>query len=230
MPGFFKKNFLLVFHRYILPSVRSPKKVFAFYWLFNLWGNPESRSGDGSTLRYTEGLRKVLPNLLRELEAKTFLDAPCGDFHWMRHVAMPEEVEYIGGDIVAPMIRRLQKRYASPKRHFLVLDVVNDPLPKSDLWMCRDLVFHLPNQDVLRLLDNFLRADIEWLLITSHVEEQDANRDIRPGQFRFVNLLLPPFSLPQPRRRVRDYIEGFPERYLYLYHRKDLQAWRKARG
>jgi len=195
---------------------------FSFYWLFNLWGNKETRSGDGSTLAYTAELRKALPEIMHELSVRVFFDAPCGDFHWMRYVDFSQRIEYIGGDIVKPMIKRLQRLYGNEYRKFIVIDVVRDPLPRADLWMCRDLIFHLPNQDIYSILRNFIQSDIEWLLITSHAARSGVNRDIRPGQFRLVNLLEPPFSLPPARRKLKDYVKGYPERYLLLYHRSDL--------
>lgn len=216
---------LLFVHRWIIPRLGDRKRVFSLYWRFNLWGVSETRSGEGSTLRYTAPLRAALPPLLARLNVHCLLDAPCGDFHWMRHVQLPDASTYIGGDIVRPMIRKLKQDYENDRYRFIVLDVVHDPLPAADLWLCRDLVFHLPNQDIFRLLKNFLRSEIPWLLITSHARTKSANENIHPGGFRMVDLLQPPFSLPDPRERVVDYIEGWPERYLFLYHRKDLEAW-----
>ena len=51
----------------------------------------ESRSGAGSTLRYTQPLRKKLPGLIKKLNIDGILDIPCSDFNWMAHVSLPNE-------------------------------------------------------------------------------------------------------------------------------------------
>src|SRR5207302_8241115 len=52
----------------------------------NLWSDPETRSGVGSSLDSTRALRAELPKAMRSLSARTLLDVPCGDFSWMQHV------------------------------------------------------------------------------------------------------------------------------------------------
>ena len=52
----------------------------------NLWSDPETRSGVGSSLDSTRVLRAELPKAMRSLGARTLLDVPCGDFSWMQHV------------------------------------------------------------------------------------------------------------------------------------------------
>ncbi len=41
------------------------------------------------------------------------------------------------------------------------------PLPKADLWLCRDVLFHLPNKDVITVLANFANSEIPYLLTTT---------------------------------------------------------------
>ena len=44
------------------------------------WGDGESVSGPGSDLDQTAAIREALPKLLREIGARSMVDAPCGDF------------------------------------------------------------------------------------------------------------------------------------------------------
>jgi hypothetical protein len=53
---------------------------FARIYSTNLWSDPESRSGVGSSLDSTRVVRAELPKALRQLEARVLLDVPCGDF------------------------------------------------------------------------------------------------------------------------------------------------------
>lgn len=208
---------------------RPASAVFADYWGRNHWRNPETRSGDGSTLAYTEPLRRELPALLARIDARSMLDLPCGDFNWMRHVALPPGFEYTGADIVPKMIDGLQARHGGPGRRFVCIDALTEPVPDADLWMCRDLIFHLPNADIVRVLERFARSRVGHLLITSHAATQGVNTDTFMGGFQLVNLQQPPFALPEPRARLTDHVSGYPERYLLLYRREDVVQWLEQR-
>jgi hypothetical protein len=188
----------------------------------NRWLSCESRSGRGSTLDYTRPLRKALAKYLKTLNVKVFLDAPCGDFNWMQHVELPEGALYIGGDIVARLIQDLQQAYGGPAHSFRKLDIVEDPLPKADLWLCRDVLFHLPNHEVITVLESFANSDIPLLLTTTYGFPK-RNEDVRPGGFRFINLQLPPFRLPRPLTRIRDFVAPEPPRYLGLWSREQVK-------
>src|SRR5262245_66529053 len=80
-------------------------ETFSAIYQNNSWRNSESVSGRGSTLARTSVLRETLPILLKELNCQCFLDAPCGDFNWMRQVGL-DGIQYVGIDIVADLIDR----------------------------------------------------------------------------------------------------------------------------
>ena len=71
----------------------------------NAWGNRESVSGEGSNLERTKVVRAELPGLLARHGVRSLLDAPCGDFYWMKEVDLAG-VDYIGVDIVPEIIAR----------------------------------------------------------------------------------------------------------------------------
>jgi len=91
----------------------------------NYWRNDESRSGSGSTLAYTENLRKELPDLFREQNIQRLLDAPCGDFNWMSLVVQETGIRYTGGDIVAPLVDDNNSKFASENVDFIHLDITH---------------------------------------------------------------------------------------------------------
>jgi hypothetical protein len=195
----------------------------------NRWLSCESRSGRGSTLAYTKPLRKSLAKYLRRLNVTVFLDAPCGDFNWMRQVELPAGTSYIGGDIVAQLIEDLERVHGAPTRSFRRLDIVEGPLPRADLWLCRDVLFHLPNKDVITVLANFANSEIPYLLTTTYTFPK-RNEDVRPGGFRFINLQLPPFLLPPPLSRIVDFVAPEPPRYLGLWSRDQVKSALERRG
>ncbi|HKX33145.1 MAG TPA: class I SAM-dependent methyltransferase, partial [Blastocatellia bacterium] len=159
-------------------------------------------SGPGSDLIQTAAIVRELPRLLEELRVQTLLDAPCGDFHWMQHVDLGT-AGYLGIDIVEEQVRRNQLEYARPGRRFRCLDVTADPLPRTELILSRDLLVHLSFRDLEAALRNFKRSMSEYLLTTTF-PQLEKNADILTGNWRPINLQLPPFNFPSPRRLINE--------------------------
>jgi hypothetical protein len=208
----------------VAPLAQSEDRQEVFSKIFvenTAWGSYESRSGAGSTVAVTAGLRERLPKVCATLKVRTFLDAPCGDYNWMRHVKFPEGVTYLGADIVPALISDLTARYADSSHFFSVLDIVEGPLPEADLWLCRETLFHLPNDDILSVLRHFRRSRIRYLLTTNH-NSCRTNLDVKPGAYRHINLRRPPFNLPRPIMQVDEAgLPGVP-RVLALWSRAQI--------
>jgi hypothetical protein len=201
-----------------LLSRLGPSEVFGLIYAENLWGVEESRSGAGSTLSQTEAMRNTLPALLSQLEVKTLLDLPCGDFHWMSRIKLAG-IDYIGADIVPALVASNASQYSGPGRAFIELDLVTSKLPMVDAVLCRDCLVHLPNEMVATALRNICSSGSTWLISTtfpSHLE----NPDITLGLWRPINLERPPFSLPPPQTLLH---EGNPDP---RYADKCLGVWR----
>jgi hypothetical protein len=206
----------------VAPLAQSEERQEAFSEIFveNAFGSSESRSGPGSTIVATARLRERLPKLCVSLKVKTFFDAPCGDYNWMRHVKFPEGVTYIGADIVPAIISDLSARHSDSSHFFSVLDIVEGPWPEADLWLCRDALFHLPNDDILSVLRHFKRSQISYLLTTNH-NFCRRNLDVKSGGYRYVNLRRPPFALPRPMMQIDEAGAGTP-RVLALWSRAQI--------
>lgn len=202
------------------------EEVFTDAFQGNGWGGVTSRSGQGSDLEETETLRRELPRLVRELGARSLLDAPCGDLTWMREVELGVD-EYIGADVVRPLVDHLQTTEANGRCRFVLADITRDPLPAADMILCRDCLVHLPDALVKAALENFRRSGAIYLLTTTFSRRlRNRRRDIRIGEWRTLNLTLPPFSLPQPLRLLNEGYRGkggaFADKSLGLWRLEDL--------
>ena len=162
----------------------------------NFWADPESVSGRGSTLLRTGVIRRSLPGLLESVGATSLLDAACGDFNWMRRVAL-EGIKYTGVDVVRELINRNCQLYENGNRSFVVLDITRDQLPQTDVILCRDCLIHFSNGHTQAAIANFKRSNSMFLLATTHTSVRE-NTDIRTGGWRPVNLELPPFNFAPP--------------------------------
>lgn len=192
---------------------------FAYIHERNLWEGAESRSGAGSGLDETETLRRELPGLLARLGVRELLDVPCGDFRWLSETDLA--CAYTGADIVPALAAENETRFAGAGRRFLTLDLTRDPLPPADAVLCRDCLVHLSFANIEHALTNLRRGGARWLLATTFPGIA-ANRDIEDGDWRPLNLALPPLGLGAPAELL---VEGCREGGG-AYADKALGVWR----
>jgi len=94
-------------------------------------------------------------------------------------------------------------------------------LPKVDLIFVRDCLVHLSYDDIFKALDNICKSDSQYLLATTFTE-RTRNNNIATGQWRTLNLQIPPFDLPEPQIILN---EGHPEKE---WRDKSLGLWEVA--
>jgi len=206
----------------VLTPRRHMQSTFARFYTENLWGDCESASGPGSNLARTAKLRNELPILLQELGARSMLDAPCGDFNWMKETRVTLE-QYIGVDIIPELIARNQSRYGSEHTRFVLLDLTRDALPGVDVILCRDCFIHFSDRHIAAAIRNFKRSGSTYLL-TNTYREWRQNENIRTGDFHHLNLQLPPFNFPPPIRQID---EKSPAEQAQFFG-KTLGLWKLA--
>ena len=201
---------------------KSRQQKFTEVYEKNIWHGTESVSGTGSDARQTALLRRVLPELMRELGATSLIDAPCGDLHWMKDV--PWEtlgVAYTGVDIVPALVETLRGKF--PGRRFECQDLVTELLPQADVVFCRDCLVHLPVEEVKTVVRNIVKSGAAWLLTTTF-PSSGTNTEVRWSGWRPINLQGAPFNLPAPVKLIN---EGCTEDGG-KYADKSLGLWRVA--
>ena len=177
-------------------SMKKMNDIFNEIYKYNAWGGTESISGPGSSTEATRTIISELPHLIEEYNIKSILDAPCGDFNWMKHIDLNIDC-YIGVDIIPEMIRKNNTDYGTNKTHFFHLDLSTSPLPKTDLIICRDCLVHFSFHDIRQALNNFKNSSSKYLLTTTFTE-RTTNVDITTGDWRPLNLQADPLMLPKP--------------------------------
>ncbi len=179
----------------------------------------ESYSGIGSTLENTKAIRRALPGLLYILKCETLIDAPCGDFNWMKSLDLPIK-KYIGIDVIQSWIENNQHDYGNQHRTFLHLDITEQVLPKGDVVLTRDALIHFSNKDIAKFL-KLLKASGSRYLLTTHFPKHTSQEDINTGEVRPINLELPPFNFPIPLLTIS---EEYPINPIYAD--KCLALWK----
>jgi glycosyltransferase involved in cell wall biosynthesis len=158
----------------------------------------ESLCGAGSSLDASREVRAFLARVIVDYGIRTLSDAPCGDLNWIRHMDLTG-VDYRGYDLS----RLLLNLGRSRKKDVQVseFDLLTEILPKADLILCRDFLFLMPNDDILKVLELFKRSGSTYLMTTTF-DWLEENRDSTSGVsgvshgFRFLNLHLSPFNFP----------------------------------
>jgi hypothetical protein len=211
----------------LVPSKVRARKFTEIYRAGGWRGDQPTLSGHGSNLEWTARVRAQLPELLKEIGIASLLDAPCGDFFWMKECNL-QIISYVGMDIVSGLIEENSRRYGRTGRSFKVGDLVTDDLPRVDLIFCRDCLVHLRNREVIDAIRNFKRSGSTYLLTTTFTNVGD-NTDLdQPGDWRAINLTQKPFYLPQPLRVLDEgYAETggrFTDKALGLWRLSDLDV------
>ncbi len=195
----------------------SLKEIFDRIYEKNLWQSSETVSGKGSELIFAQNLLLHLPVVLKKYNVKTVVDAPCGDYNWILHLDYRFE-KYTGIDIVQKLIEK-NKKYENERVKFFAGDILAYNIPSSDLIFCRDCFIHLTFKQIFKALENFKKSGAGFIMLTSY--DNCRNEDVLAGQFRKINLLLPPFNFPAPK----DIIQELPSeegKYFCLWKLEDL--------
>jgi SAM-dependent methyltransferase len=200
------------------------RKHFTKIYNQNLFHGTESRSGTGSSLSQTTVLRRELSRLIDELAISRFLDAPCGDCHWVADLDW-SKTRYIGADVVAALIGANQARLAARGMTFIVADLCTEPLPRADLIFCRDCWVHLSYGQIKACLNNFRRSGAEYLLTTTFTSRAK-NRELGGIIWRPLNLEVAPFFFPSPIKVILEECTedngDFADKGMGLWRLKDL--------
>jgi SAM-dependent methyltransferase len=133
---------------------RSPREVFEHIYHHNMWGKGDGlvvHSGPGSdpsmTAPYVEAVRRFI-------EARgitSLVDLGCGDFRVGAQL-VTDGLRYYGVDIVPRVIEVNTKTHTTPHVTFMCLDAISEELPRADLCLIREVLQHLSNDEIARIL------------------------------------------------------------------------------
>ena len=168
-----------------------------------MWGGGvDFYSGLGShTPEIVKPYIAVVVNFLNFFDEKLVVcDLGCGDFN-VGNQLVHHTKKYIAIDIVPNLIERNKNLFKSKNLKFLCLDICEDTLPKADCVIVRQVMQHLSNAEILKLVDKLVRY--RYLIITEHlpIGNFTPNKDIISGQgIRLkknsgVDILEPPFTM-----------------------------------
>ena len=199
--------------------------IFTEKWAFKTWGGV-SLSGTGSDLIQTAAIRTAIPSLLQKYHCKTMVDAPCGDYYWMKMVNHQLD-KYIGIDIVLPLVLTNQINYGDHQHVFIHMDIINEIIPKADLVLCRDCLGHFSDEEIAKTIRNFKKSGSTYLLTTSFTQHHsNINSTIGTGSWRPLDLRQSPYFFPEPleisNENCTEDNNDWSDKSLFLWKIQDL--------
>lgn len=180
------------------------KDAMAQVYKMKLWGeNPSDfYSGIGSHHpELVEPYIETVKSFLTSFETPLVVcDLGCGDFNVGKEL-VEHSGKYVAVDIVEELIERNRKMFQDENLEFHCLDIATEELPAGDCALLRQVLQHLSNREVKRVVSKL--ALYKYLILTEHLPEGDftPNKEIISGQgIRLkkqsgVDLLAPPFNL-----------------------------------
>jgi 2-polyprenyl-3-methyl-5-hydroxy-6-metoxy-1,4-benzoquinol methylase len=161
------------------------KKVMEQIYDLNLWGENDSEfySGFGShNSELVAPYVKIVTEFLTSFDSPiSVLDVGCGDFNIGSQLVQYTQ-NYIAVDIVAELINYNKTKFKADNLEFKCLDISKDNLPKADCVIIRQVLQHLSNAEVQRILHKLV--NFKYVIITEHIPKGDfiPNKDIISGQ------------------------------------------------
>lgn len=146
-------------------------------------------SGAGSLPAATARYRAWLKDFLRQNAVRSVVDLGCGGWQTSSLVDWTG-VDYVGVDVSTTIIEANRKKHGREGVRFEVLDSY-ETLPSADVLIVKDVLQHLPNEDVHKVL---ALRQYKTIVATNCVQGARRNKDIAAGDFRPLRLTEPPFS------------------------------------
>jgi SAM-dependent methyltransferase len=187
----------------------SDEQVFTQIYAQGEWGrSPQASelfySGTGSHEQtvvniYVTAVTAFLSTLSHK---PSVVDLGCGDFavgSQIRHLCS----EYTACDIVLPLIQRNRVKFSELNVDFKHLDITNSALPQGEVVFLRQVLQHLSNASIQRLISS-LQNNFKYIVLTEHVcthpgfianLDKPTGPDTRLGLNSGVVLTAPPFNL-----------------------------------
>ena len=183
-------------------------EIFSEIYRRQLWGRPTSdrkfSSGHGSSMELHVGpYVAAVGEFLASFPARpSVVDLGCGDFNVGSKIRQYFG-NYIACDVAHAVLNENRIRYSGMDVEFRQLDMINEPLPDGEVCIIRQVLQHLSNADILRVVQKLYKYQV--LIITEPVprfkflpnldQPTGVSSRLARGIPSGVVLTEPPFSL-----------------------------------
>jgi SAM-dependent methyltransferase len=174
----------------------------------NWGGKPgDISSGYGSDGEIADSYVDAVVTFLRLINCASVVDIGCGDFRIGSKIAFAIP-KYTGVDVSRIVIDRNKSLHNRDGVSFEVCDAEHDTLPPGDVCLIRQVLQHLSNRSIKKILDRLVMS-YQYVVITEHLPARNAFRafnldkptggDVRPYFGSGVYVDQPPFNVSVDR-------------------------------
>lgn len=179
------------------------KDAMAQIYEMKLWGRGKTDFYSGAGSHESDLIDPYIDVLISFLTSfkspLSVCDLGCGDFNIGKELVQYTK-KYVAVDIVEGLIAHNKEKFKEDNLEFLCLDISVDDLPSGDCAFLRQVLQHLSNSEVKRILSKV--TDYKYVILTEHIPEGDfiPNKEIISGQgirlkkLSGLNVLAPPFN------------------------------------
>jgi hypothetical protein len=139
-----------------------------------IWQRGAAASGPGSEGYLADRYVELIREYAARHNLRTAVDGGCGDFEVGSRIA-PIFESYVALDVSPRIIGINRRRYdVLAKRNvtFAVADMMSGPLPPADLILIRQVLQHLSNAQIVKILANVESSNWRRVLVTEEVPHQ----------------------------------------------------------
>jgi SAM-dependent methyltransferase len=144
----------------------SPESVFSEIYASGTWGDgDEPNSGSGSDDSVSAPFIEIVRRLIVDQGITSVVDLGCGDYRVSGKLAdLP--IDYTGIDVVPALVARNAAAFGSDRIRFLCRDITRDSLPSADLCIVRQVLQHLSNAQISRVLRRL--SSFRYVVVAEH--------------------------------------------------------------
>jgi SAM-dependent methyltransferase len=166
----------------------SAREAFTRAYAENWWGGRKGGffSGEGSDSLYATPYAQLVRQFIRRHHIERVVDLGCGDFRVGALLVSPD-IHYIGVDVVEDLVKRNSERYSSERVEFRCADITAESLPPADLCLIRQVLQHLSNEEIEKVLKSCQRY--RYVLVTEHVPVAAERANTEQGRGPTTRLL-----------------------------------------
>jgi SAM-dependent methyltransferase len=187
----------------LLPGMVAAKETTedAFTTIYEtcVWGHDSEGhgiSGAGSKVEHAKPYMQFLQKFLNDNNIKSVVDVGCGDWTFSQYIDW-SGILYIGYDVVKSVVEKNNISFSGSNCQFIHGDALTIDLPVADLLICKDVLQHLPNNDIKLFLKQC--SKFKHCLITNDYDVKTGsskNKDISAkGGWHTIDLTQPPFNV-----------------------------------
>jgi SAM-dependent methyltransferase len=196
-------------------SLKSDKERFQKIYETKFWDD-KNPSGVGSNRENALPYLKYLQSFIDNHSVKTIVDLGCGNWELMKHIIIPDDVQYLGVDLVDEVIGDNIHKYARGNVQFEVVNNIYDCKKYTgDLLIVKDVMQHW-SLEVINYFIKEILVHFRYAILINDFCENAENEQIEVGMHRELDLEKKPFLIKK-LTVIKDYISFGAWKRIYLY-------------